>query len=90
MKNLFAGLMLAWFIAGAMFITAHVVRDLRKKKAHLTYTVTVGDLWTHTNCVFVGPCPNGDGSCTLVRYVENGATNDFHAWAVRVNVETNR
>lgn len=53
-----------------------------------TYTVTVaGDLWKHTNCVAILPCTD---ACTLVRYVDNGVTNEFHAWAVPVNVETNK
>lgn len=55
-----------------------------------TYTVDAGGVWQHTNCVFVGECPQGDGTCTLIRYVDNGVTNEFHAWMVPVMVVTNR
>ena len=28
--------------------------------------------------------------CTLIRYVENGKTNEYHAWAIAVQVITNK
>lgn len=52
-----------------------------------TYSVNVGNgLWKHTNVVQVSRCTS---ACTLIRYMDGNTTNDFHAWAVTVKVETN-
>lgn len=57
-----------------------------------TYTVTVdGGLWKHTNVVeVIENHENSTPPCTLIRYVEKGFTNEFHAWAVLVIMETNK
>jgi hypothetical protein len=52
-----------------------------------TYTVKT-PVWETTNAVKV--VRNHEPNCTLVVYVERGATNEFHAWAVPVVVTTNR
>ena len=59
-----------------------------------TLTVSVSmegqEVWRHTNCVFVGKCPQStDNTCILVKYVDGGKTNDFHAWLATVKVSTN-
>ncbi len=57
-----------------------------------TYTVFITfpqqkeEIWRHTNCLSVSRCST---DCTLVRYLEGGKTNDFHAWMVNVHVITN-
>ena len=54
-----------------------------------TYTVRT-QVWETTNAVEV--IPNHEKRfppCTLIRYVENGRTNEFHAWAIPVIVTTN-
>lgn len=62
--------------------------------AAITMTVTVGvpygphgEFLTITNCVQV---TNHAPSCVLVVSVKDGKTNEFHAWAVPVRVETNK
>jgi len=52
-----------------------------------TYTVRIPG-WKFTNVVSV--VQNHEPGCHLVKYVENGMTNDFHAWAVPVVIETNK
>jgi hypothetical protein len=50
----------------------------------LTVTTPV---WKTTNAISaVRHTPD----CTLVVYVENGKTNEFHAWLVPVTIETNK
>jgi hypothetical protein len=39
------------------------------------------ELCVFTNVVAVVPCT---ANCTLIRYVADGRTNDFHAWAAEV------
>lgn len=34
--------------------------------------------------------PNHEPNCTLIRYVENGRTNEFHAWLVSVRFENEK
>lgn len=52
-----------------------------------TYTAKIPG-WQFTNVVAV--VRNHEPNCHLIRYVQNGATNEFHAWAVPVVVITNR
>lgn len=52
-----------------------------------TYTVKT-PVWETTNAIQV--IWNHEPSCTLVRYVQNGTTNEFHAWAAPVVVTTNK
>lgn len=54
--------------------------------ANETYTVKT-PVWETTNAVQV--IRNHEPGCTLVKYVERGRTNEFHAWAVPVVVTTN-
>jgi hypothetical protein len=57
---------------------------------NIAFTVTVGDikypLWKSTNCLSVSLHTN---NCYLIKYVENGKTNEFHAWMVPVKIEKN-
>jgi len=54
-----------------------------------TYTVTVGGLdLKFTNCIAV--IQNHEPGCHLIRYVADGRTNEFHAWAVPIIVSTNQ
>lgn len=55
-------------------------------KATTTYTVKT-PVWETTNAIEV--LPNHEPNCTLVRYVADGTTNEFHAWMVPVVVVTN-
>jgi len=51
------------------------------------YTVTVGDgpnAWEMTNCIDAVLHTN---DCYLIRWVEGGITNEFHAWMVKVKIE---
>lgn len=70
----------------ALFATAAAVAATNE-----TYNVKVGwtdpPLWQQTNCLSAEP---HSMSCWLIRWVENGKTNEFHAFAVKVSVETNR
>lgn len=56
-----------------------------------TYTVTVrggdGSVWmSWSNCV---SAVQHEPNCWLIQWVDSGRTNEFHAWAARVNVTTN-
>lgn len=59
------------------------------KATNETYTVTVwaGGELKLTNCIAITKCT---ADCTLVRYIERGKTNEFHAWMVPIHVETNK
>lgn len=55
-----------------------------------TYTVKTPG-WQTTNAIEVIPDhEKAVPPCTLIRYVQDGRTNEFHAWAVPVIVTTNQ
>lgn len=56
-----------------------------------TYTVGIYDWGNHLLTTFdnVILVTNHEPHCFLIRYVENGKTNDFHAWLVPIKVITN-
>lgn len=76
------------------FGVAHVGTLILTNEATPTYTVTIRDtwdkdqiLWSTTNAIEV---TNHEATCWLVRYLEHGRTNEFHAWAVPITIETNK
>jgi len=52
------------------------------------YTVTIGEeppaIWKMTNCIEAVLHTN---NCYLIRWVDEGVTNEFHAWMVKVKIE---
>ncbi len=63
-----------------------------------TYTVKIGDplnggkeLTQFTNVVqVIRNHDKAEPQCHLIRYVERGKTNEFHAWAVPITITTNK
>jgi len=70
---------LIWFV--------YVKKHPAQPTAPVFYTVTVGDSpdpWKMTNCIEAVLHTN---DCYLIRWVDGGITNEFHAWMVKVKIE---
>jgi len=62
------------------------IGDPEAKTSAAVWTVAVGDpaspIWSRSNCF---PPVEHEQGCWLVRWLENGQTNEFHAWSVPVS-----
>lgn len=72
------------------YIILSVIVFLSVAATNVTYTVKT-PVWETTNAIRIIPDHEKKvPPCTLIVYVENGRTNEFHAWMVPVVVITNK